>query len=81
MSLYWQSAYSISISAVDMAAVDGSTPLEVDKRTHLVSIVNSVDTTAVLNAFDVDILNPTNSHFTFNGEVPAFTKRVHLFKN
>lgn len=81
LTAYINKKRSISISAVDMAAVDGSAPLEVDKRTHLVSVVNSVDTTAVLNAFDVDILNPINSHFTFNGEVPAFTKRVHLFKN
>lgn len=81
LSDYINKAYSLSISAADMAAIDGSTPLEVDKQTHLVSVVNGVDTQAILSAFDVDILSPTNSRYTFNGAVLSYLRYLHFYKN
>ncbi|MBR1483036.1 MAG: phage tail protein [Ruminococcus sp.] len=70
----------ISAAAVDMAVIDGSTPLEVDKMTRIISPVNGVDVTATLNAFDVDLLDPTQSTFTFNGEIPSFVRKSSNYR-
>lgn len=71
----------IKASATDMSALDSSVPpLEVDRLTRIISEVNNVDVTAMLNAFDVDILDPRNSTYTFNGEVPSFVRKTYTQK-
>ena len=71
----------IKVSATDMSALDSSVPpLEVDRLTRIISEVNNVDVTATLNAFDVDILDPRNSTYTFNGEVPSFVRKTYTYR-
>ena len=71
----------IKASATDMSALDSSVPpLEVDRLTRIISEVNNVDVTVTLNAFDVDILDPRNSTYTFNGEVPSFVRKTYTHK-
>lgn len=71
----------IKVSATDMSALDSSVPpLEVDRLTRIISEVNNVDVTVMLNAFDVDILDPRNSTYTFNGEVPSFVRKTYTQK-
>ena len=71
----------IKASATDMSALDSSVPpLEVDRLTRIISEVNNVDVTATLNAFDVDILDPRNSTYTFNGEVPSFVRKTYTYR-
>ena len=71
----------IKVSATDMSAFDSSVPpLEVDKNTRIISEVNNVDITVMLNAFDVDILDPRNSTYTFNGEVPSFARKTYTYR-
>ena len=71
----------IKASATDMSALDSSVPpLEVDKLTRIISEVNNVDVTVMLNAFDVDILDPRNSTYTFNGEVPSFVRKTYTYR-
>lgn len=71
----------IKASATDMSALDSSVPpLEVDRLTRIISEVNNVDVTVMLNAFDVDILDPRNSTYTFNGEVPSFVRKTYTQK-
>ena len=72
---------SIKASATDMSAFDSSVPpLEVDKLTRIISEVNNVDVTAMLNAFDVDLLDPRSSTYTFNGEVPSFVRKTYTYR-
>ena len=72
---------SIKASATDMSAFDSSVPpLEVDKLTRIISEVNNVDVTVTLNAFDVDILDPRNSTYTFNGEIPSFARKTYTYR-
>ncbi len=71
----------IKASATDMSALDSSVPpLEVDRLTRIISEANNVDVTVMLNAFDVDILDPRNSTYTFNGEVPSFVRKTYIQK-
>ena len=71
----------IKVAATDMAAVGSSyAPLEVDKKTRISSNVNGVDVAPVLNSFDVDILDPRNSTYTFNGEVPSFVRKTYTYR-
>ena len=71
----------IKASATDMSALDSSVPpLEVDRLTRIISEVNNVDVTVMLNAFDVDILDPRNSTYTFNGEVPSFVRKTYTYR-
>ena len=71
----------IKVAATDMAAVGSSyAPLEVDKKTRIMSNVNGVDVAPVLNSFDVDILDPRNSTYTFNGEVPSFVHKTYTYR-
>ena len=71
----------IKASATDMSALDSSVPpLEVDRLTRIISEVNNVDATVMLNAFDVDILDPRNSTYTFNGEVPSFVRKTYTYR-
>ena len=71
----------IKASATDMSAFDSSVPpLEVDRLTRIISEVNNVDVTVPLNAFDVDILDPRNSTYTFNGEVPSFARKTYTYR-
>ena len=71
----------IKASATDMSAFDSSVPpLEVDRLTRIISEVNNVDVTIMLNAFDVDILDPRNSTYTFNGEVPSFVRKTYTYR-
>ena len=71
----------IKASATDMSAFDSSVPpLEVDKLTRIISEVNNVDVTVPLNAFDVDILDPRNSTYTFNGEIPSFARKTYTYR-
>lgn len=79
---YVTNGAAISLSATDMCVIEPQNyqPLEVDKNTDLISTVNEVRTTVILNAFDVDLLNPKNSRYTFNGEVPSFARRAYTYK-
>lgn len=71
----------IKASATDMSALDSSVPpLEVDRLTRIISEVNNVDVTATLNAFDVDILDPRNSTYIFNGDVPSFVRKTYTYR-
>ena len=71
----------IKASATDMSAFDSSVPpLEVDRLTRIISEVNNVDVIVTLNAFDVDILDPRNSTYTFNGEVPSFARKTYTYR-
>lgn len=71
----------IKASATDMSALDSSVPpLEVDRLTRIISEVNNVDVTVMLNAFDIDILDPRNSTYTFNGEVPSFVRKTYTYR-
>ena len=71
----------IKASATDMSAFDSSVPpLEVDRLTRIISEVNNVDVTVPLNAFDVDILDPRNSTYTFNGEIPSFARKTYTYR-
>lgn len=71
----------IKASATDMSALDSSVPpLEVDRLTRIISEVNNVDVIVTLNAFDVDILDPRNSTYTFNGEVPSFARKTYTYR-
>lgn len=71
----------IKVSTTDMSALDSSVPpLEVDRLTRIISEVNNVDVTVMLNAFDVDILDPRNSTYTFNGEVPSFVRKTYTYR-
>ena len=71
----------IKASATDMSALDSSVPpLEVDRLTRIISEVNGVDIMPVLNAFDVDLLDPRSSTYTFNGEVPSFVRKTYTYR-
>ena len=71
----------IKASATDMSALDSSVPpLEVDKKTRIISAVNGVDIMPVLNSFDVDLLDPRSSTYTFNGEVPSFVRKTYTYR-
>ena len=81
LSNYINRGKPIKASATDMSALDSSVPpLEVDRLTRIISEVNNVDVTVMLNAFDVDILDPRNSTYTFNGEVPSFVRKTYTYR-
>ena len=81
LSSFVNRSKAIKASATDMSAFDSSVPpLEVDRLTRIISEVNNVDVTVMLNAFDVDILDPRNSTYTFNGEVPSFVRKTYTYR-
>ena len=81
LSNYINRGKPIKASATDMSALDSSVPpLEVDRLTRIISEVNNVDVTVTLNAFDVDILDPRNSTYTFNGEVPSLVRKTYTYR-
>ena len=80
LSAYITRGRQITASALDMTAIDSTaTPLEVDRSTRIISEPNGVNTSAMLNAFEVDLLDPSASRFTFNGEVPSFVRKKYLY--
>ena len=81
LNAYINRGKPIKASATDMSALDSSVPpLEVDKKTRIISAVNGVDIMPVLNAFDVDLLDPRSSTYTFNGEVPSFVRKTYTYR-
>lgn len=81
LNVYINRGKPIKASATDMSALDSSVPpLEVDKKTRIISAVNGVDIMPVLNAFDVDLLDPRSSTYTFNGEVPSFVRKTYTYR-
>ena len=80
LSAYINRGKPVSVSAVDMAVTGSVEPLEVDKLTRIVSPPNGVDINALLNAFDVNLLDPSASSFTFNGEVPSFVRKTYIYR-
>ena len=76
LSKYTARTRAIRVSATDIAVSDPSArPLEIDKLTTIISTVNGVNASLPLNAFDVDIVNPLNSQYRFNSEIPYGFKR------
>lgn len=81
LNAYINRGKPIKASATDMSALDSSVPpLEVDKKTRIISAVNGVDIMPVLNSFDVDLLDPRSSTYTFNGEVPSFVRKTYTYR-
>ena len=82
LNAYINRGKPIKASATDMSAFDSNTynPLEVDKKTRIISAVNGVDIMPVLNSFDVDLLDPRSSTYTFNGEVPSFVRKTYTYR-
>lgn len=70
---------AIKISAVDMSVInkDKYRPLKIDENLDLISSINNLRTTALLNAFDVDLIDPRNSTFTFNCEVKSYVRKQY----
>lgn len=67
---------SVVATAIDMSVLSSDyMPMKVGENVNIKSTRHGIDTTALLSAFDVNILDPESSSYTFNSTIKSYVGR------